>query len=223
MILYKRTIDSLTEQELDCCVALMRHQRRAQVAKMGNLQVRRRTILGEWMAKTSISEHTGIPIEQIVLNRDAHGKPYVVGPNLHFNVSHSGDLVVCALHDRPIGIDVEQIREINMRLADRLCTPADAAWLAEDFSPRRLLSLCSQILPGITASYHNPPHPLAVYPAPTRKAVVQPLPFHPRRAHIIGSTANLISSNHVNHPLLLSYAARGVRFPIKWDGRPAQN
>lgn len=141
MILYKRTIDSLTEQELDRCVALMRHQRRAQVAKMGNLQVRRRTILGEWMAKTSISEHTGIPIEQIVLNRDAHGKPYVVGPNLHFNVSHSGDLVVCALHDRPIGIDVEQIREINMRLADRLCTPADAAWLAEDFSPRRLLSL----------------------------------------------------------------------------------
>ena len=131
MILYKRTIDSLTEQELDRCVALMRHQRRAQVAKMGNLQVRRRTILGEWMAKTSISEHTGIPIEQIVLNHDAHGKPYVVGPNLHFNVSHSGDLVVCAVNEKPVGIDIEQVRPLEMRLADRVCTESDAAYLNE--------------------------------------------------------------------------------------------
>lgn len=39
------------------------------------------------------------------------GKPYVKErKDFHFNISHSGDFVVLAWGDKPVGIDIEQIR-----------------------------------------------------------------------------------------------------------------
>lgn len=39
------------------------------------------------------------------------GKPVFSGyPDLHFNLSHSGALALCALADRPVGVDVELVR-----------------------------------------------------------------------------------------------------------------
>jgi len=34
-------------------------------------------------------------------------KPYLKGHDLHFNISHSKDLVVCAIAEYPLGIDIE--------------------------------------------------------------------------------------------------------------------
>lgn len=39
-----------------------------------------------------------------------HGKPtFASHPELHFNLSHSGNLVACALGHRPVGVDVQQL------------------------------------------------------------------------------------------------------------------
>ena len=41
-----------------------------------------------------------------------NGKPYFVEmPELFFNLSHSGDYVVCALSDSEVGIDIQQYRK----------------------------------------------------------------------------------------------------------------
>ncbi len=46
-----------------------------------------------------------------------HGKPSIAGrPDIHFNLSHCREAVVCALSDRPIGVDVESPREYKERL-----------------------------------------------------------------------------------------------------------
>jgi 4'-phosphopantetheinyl transferase len=39
------------------------------------------------------------------------GKPVFSDyPDLHFNYSHSGNLVLCTLSDRPVGVDIELVR-----------------------------------------------------------------------------------------------------------------
>lgn len=44
--------------------------------------------------------------------RGEHGKPcFPAFPAFHYNISHSGDFVVCAVSDRPVGIDIQQISE----------------------------------------------------------------------------------------------------------------
>lgn len=43
--------------------------------------------------------------------RTEGGKPYFPDrPDLHFSVSHSGDLALCALDDSPVGADIELVR-----------------------------------------------------------------------------------------------------------------
>ena len=131
MTFYKRTLDSLTTKEYDACLRLMEQSRKTEVQSIHNPVVRGRTVLGEWMAKTALSEHTGLAVEQIKLERDEYGKPAVKGLPLHFNVSHSGKWVVCAVSEKPVGVDIEQIRPLEMRLAERVCTESDAVYLKE--------------------------------------------------------------------------------------------
>ncbi|MCR5740934.1 MAG: GNAT family N-acetyltransferase [Gammaproteobacteria bacterium] len=44
-----------------------------------------------------------------------YGKPYIDG-ELHFNVSHSDGIVVIALSDKEIGVDIERIRTVKNRV-----------------------------------------------------------------------------------------------------------
>ena len=50
--------------------------------------------------------------------REEKGKPYFpLHPRICFNLSHSHGAVVCAVHDNPVGIDIEKLRTAPKRLA----------------------------------------------------------------------------------------------------------
>ena len=52
-----------------------------------------------------------------------YGKPFLSDyPNVHFNISHSGAYAVCAVSDRPIGVDVQAIRPYNPDVAKYVCS-----------------------------------------------------------------------------------------------------
>src|SRR2546430_8417120 len=71
-----------------------------------------RYVVTRSLTRIVLSEHLGIPAREIRVSRTETGKP-VVTRGAHFNVSHSGDLVVLALSDaRPVGVDVERKREV---------------------------------------------------------------------------------------------------------------
>lgn len=48
------------------------------------------------------------------------GKPYLVNIPLYYNLSHSGDFVLCAVSEQEIGADIQEIRKGNvMQIAER--------------------------------------------------------------------------------------------------------
>lgn len=48
-----------------------------------------------------------------------HGKPYLPDyPQLHFNLSHCRNAVLCVLNDAPVGADIESIRTFRPALLD---------------------------------------------------------------------------------------------------------
>lgn len=55
----------------------------------------------------------------LTLCRTSEGKPYFAGHEAEFSLSHSGEWVVCALSDAPVGVDVERIRSVSERLWGR--------------------------------------------------------------------------------------------------------
>ena len=53
------------------------------------------------------------------VGRMEKGKPFFPDhPEICFNISHSHGAVVCALHDRPVGVDIEKLRPAPKRLAN---------------------------------------------------------------------------------------------------------
>lgn len=54
------------------------------------------------------------------------GKPYISGhTDIFFNISHSGDFVVCALADGEIGCDIEVVHEVDFKIAERFFAPKE--------------------------------------------------------------------------------------------------
>ncbi len=59
----------------------------------------------------------GLPALPEIAREDG-GKPFFPGrPDICFNLSHSHGAAVCAVHDRPVGIDVEKLRPAPKHLA----------------------------------------------------------------------------------------------------------
>lgn len=66
------------------------------------------------------------------LERTERGKPFFPDrPELHFNISHSADRIVCALGSAPVGLDLQVHRPSRTAFLDRLCTPEERVWLKE--------------------------------------------------------------------------------------------
>lgn len=69
-------------------------------------------------------EATGEKLPEIAVAD--RGKPYFVTGNLHFSISHTKNRVFCALSDKPVGLDAEEMdREMNLRLAEKILSESE--------------------------------------------------------------------------------------------------
>lgn len=61
---------------------------------------------------------------------DSLGKPFLPDlPDFHFNLSHSGKWVVCAVATHPVGVDIEHISSPMQDIAQRFFSPDECAHL----------------------------------------------------------------------------------------------
>ena len=69
---------------------------------------------------------TGAPMPEILIGE--RGKPYFATGSLYFSISHTKRHVFCALSDRPIGIDAEEMdRSISLNLSRKILSPEELA------------------------------------------------------------------------------------------------
>lgn len=79
-----------------------------------------RSLLGELIIRNILSKKLAIQKKDIAIEKSNKGKPFLLNnPNYFFNISHSGDWVVAAFGSKEVGIDIENIRQINFRIAER--------------------------------------------------------------------------------------------------------
>ena len=70
--------------------------------------------------------HVGGDLPEIAVSD--RGKPYFVGSDWHFSISHTKRRVFCALSRENIGIDAEELdRDIKLSLAEKILPPSEKA------------------------------------------------------------------------------------------------
>ena len=126
---YKYDIRDLTNAEYQKWYSLMRVDKQQRVDRFRFPDDKKRTVVGEMLARKAIAEWCDVASESIVFDVNEYGKPFAIGLDVEFNISHSGDLVVCAIDDNPIGIDVEKIRPMDLSVAKRICSDNELRYL----------------------------------------------------------------------------------------------
>jgi 4'-phosphopantetheinyl transferase len=114
--LYALNIADLDESHLSLLKSNVSDQRRNRVETLYNSEKAKQQLASESLIRMVVRKEMGM--KEIGFGTCPHGKPFIVGlPNFYYNLSHSGEWVVCATDRAPIGIDIEMVRPVNIDLA----------------------------------------------------------------------------------------------------------
>jgi 4'-phosphopantetheinyl transferase len=161
-----------------------------------------RYVVTRSLVRIVLSQHLGIAPRDIRVDRTDSGKPVVPdAASVHFNVTHSADLILMALSDgRPVGVDVERRREVQRvrdlvarwltevergevaRLTESGATPSDAFLRIWSLKEARLKALGV----GISGAAGATVHAVDVLPLDDLLAA---LPVHGGRRDYVGALA----------------------------------
>lgn len=128
MTVYYLNSDEVTEAQLELWEKQMSDEKRLSVSAMKNEKKRKLRIMADSLCRNAIGQICGA--SDVELAYDKLGKPFAKGLPVHFSVSHSGNYAVCAVSDSEIGIDIEKIRPINHRTAERFATEGEKKYIS---------------------------------------------------------------------------------------------
>lgn len=89
--------------------------------------------LGAGLLMKKVFEEYHISLDAVKVG--ANGKPEVDG--FCFNLSHSGDFAVCAIGEKQVGCDIEQVAIAPMRLAEKYFCENEILHLAETLEEKK--------------------------------------------------------------------------------------
>lgn len=115
-----RNSDHIRDETFRALFQRLSPDRQEYVSKFRRASDYQRSVLGDALARRMLRDKLGRERTNMEIIRNAYGKPFLKDhDNLHFNVSHSGQWVVCAVGYEPVGIDVEKMENIDMDIAKR--------------------------------------------------------------------------------------------------------
>lgn len=126
------TINSLKE--------LVSNEKKERVEKFMCQQDSLKCLLGDLLSRYAIYKRSGYKNSQLKFGVNEYNKPILINPdNLYFNISHSGNWVVCTVADDVVGVDVELIRNTtNFEVAKRFFTKDEYSSLIKQDSTNQI-------------------------------------------------------------------------------------
>ena len=127
--------EDIWDFNLSEALAEISDQRREQALKFKHEQGQRLCVLAYQLLKQGLREEYGIT-DNPIFEYNEHGKPSIVGhPEIFFNLSHCKEAVVCAISDKPIGVDVECIREAKESLINYTMNEEEKQMISDSDNP----------------------------------------------------------------------------------------
>lgn len=131
MKIYATKILDINKEIIDELCLFVSTEKKSKIERFTLKKDKIRALIGELLIKTIITETFGITSKNIIFNKNEFCKPYLKNyESFNFNISHSGEYVVCAIDDKPIGIDIEQIKHIEYKdIAERFFSTSELEYI----------------------------------------------------------------------------------------------
>ena len=116
-------IETLQEEEYAQAACRLSPSRKAHIDRLRRPEDRKRSLAAGILVERLVKSRWGISHCQ--LHRRENGQPYLTGCDLFVSISHSGRYVACAVSQTPVGIDIEEVKPVDMQITRHVCTPEE--------------------------------------------------------------------------------------------------
>ena len=171
MKLYVFNISNLTDMSAENLIDATRRKR---MERYQNIDDRKRCLAAGLMLRKAL----GSDCEKI--KKTSEGKPFLPdGPS--FNLSHSGDYVILGVSEHEVGVDIEQVRTYDERVAQRCFTEDELKWLKEQDNPDaffKLWTVKEAIVKADGRGFGISPHSFSVLPVEDSEHIIDGKSWH---------------------------------------------
>ncbi len=116
----------LTKQEFNKLLTFISPTKKVAILELNTYIKAQESLLGEVMARVIICDMLKIKNDTLLFSTNKFGKPVIRNhPQSHFNISHSNNWIACILAKHPVGIDVETIQPINLRVVKKILSMSE--------------------------------------------------------------------------------------------------
>ena len=125
-------VTQLSDQRLfDKGMSELFWRERAERVKRYRFEKDRRLCLGAGLLAEDMLRSAGA--DDLTLTYNGYGKPSLAKyPHICFNISHDGDMAVCAVADVPTGVDVQKITACDTKVADMVMQPDEIRYITSE-------------------------------------------------------------------------------------------
>ena len=112
--------DSIDESFLQKCMTVLPPERKTKALRYRFATDRKMCVVSYLLLLYALRENYGIQNPKLGCSKN--GKPYLTEyPEIHFNISHCPKGCICAVSDREIGVDIQDVRPFSWNVAKQVC------------------------------------------------------------------------------------------------------
>lgn len=116
-------LDSLMFQEI---LSFLDKPEQEKILSFHRRQDAERSLLGNLIMRAAICDMLKVRNSDIEVSRNEMGKPYIQDiPQVFFNISHSGHWIAGAFGSFAVGIDIEQLRALDINICKQMLAADD--------------------------------------------------------------------------------------------------
>ena len=119
---YALNLTEHLEKPVEKLLRFFSPERQKKILSYRFLADRNRTLWAELLVRSVLAKKTSCQLEEIFVQRDGRGKPYVEGSPWEISLSHSRHWAVCSVGETPSGVDVEEAAEDALMIARHFFT-----------------------------------------------------------------------------------------------------
>lgn len=129
MYLLKKKIDEIDDLVLEETFKYIKSFKQDKIKRLANDNLKRESIAGEYLLIKGLKEYFNVDYNNIEIIKNSNGKPFIKDKDIYFSISHADNFVVCALATKDIGIDVEKIKEVNLKTLKLFATDKEKDYI----------------------------------------------------------------------------------------------